>query len=85
MNTGVHVILSYGFSGCMPSSGIIICSHMVVLLLFEEPQYFSIVAVSVYFSTNSAKRVPFSPRPLQHLLFAYFCDGGLVDIGSGES
>ena len=44
--------------------------HMVVLFLvfYRISIPSSIVAVSIYIPTNSA-RVPFSPHPLQHSLF----------------
>ena len=59
-------------SGYMSRMGLL--GHMVVLFLFflEVVIFFSIVASSIYILINSAKRVPFFPHPLQHLLFVGF-------------
>ena len=48
--------------------------HMILLflILWEISILFSIVAVLVYSSTNSAWRFPFFPHPHQCLLFVFF-------------
>ena len=73
VNIGVHVSFELWFShGLCPVVGLM--DHMVVLFLFflEAVILFSIVARSIYILINSAKRVPFFPHPLQHLLFVGF-------------
>ena len=54
--------------------GVGLPGHMVVLfLVFKGIAILSsIVAVSVYIPTNSARVFPFSPHPHQHLLFVDF-------------
>ena len=51
--------------------------HMVVLLLlFKGTLLFSIVAVSIYIPTNSARASPFLHILSKHLLFVdFFADG----------
>ena len=43
--------------------------HMVVLdlVFWGTPILYSIVVVPIYIPTNSARRIPFAPHPLQHL------------------
>ena len=72
MNIGVHVSLSDLVSSvCMPGVGLL--GHMAVLFpVFKGiSTLFSTVAVLVCIPTNSVKRVPFSPHPLQHLFKAH--------------
>ena len=57
--------------------------HLVVLfLVFKEPPYCSIVALSIYNletkQQQQYKRVPFSPHPTSHLLFVDF----LIQVSS---
>ena len=75
MNTGVHVSISILVSSvCMPCSGIAGLYGSSVSSFFKGiSTLFSIVAVLVCIPTNSVRVfVPFSPHPLQHLLFVDF-------------
>ena len=69
MNIGVHVSFSILVStGYKPRSGIA-GSYVPFIPIFKEsPCHTAIVAVSVYIPTSSAS-IPFSPPPLQNLLF----------------
>ena len=69
MNTGVHVSFSIIVSsGCMPSSGIAGSYGSFIPILKEISILFSIVAVSVYIPTSSARGFPFL-----HILSSIYC------------
>ena len=74
MSIGVHVSLSVLESLlCMPSSGIAGLYGSSISSFFKGiSTLFSIEAVLVCIPTQQCKRVPFSPHPLQHLLFVDF-------------
>ena len=67
MNNGIHVSFSILVSSgtCL---GVGLLGHMVVLFLVFLRSLHTIVAVSIYIATNSARAFPF----LQHVLFVDF-------------
>ena len=66
-------------SGYMPSSGIAQSCGSLFLVFKEISILFSIVVVSIYIPTNSARGFPFLHIFFQHLLFIDFSDDGLSD------